>query len=164
MNGLSRKPRSSLVIWRIGQFGTHRPTVGCVYFDRAMTRTVRTFRMLVFVLTAAGLVANGAGFVPALCAADEVKQQPAGCCQRHTMSETNAGCSHACCQTQAPKPEQNSSDRSNRNQDRIDGKAGWVAVALIDLSPGLRVERYGSSLAPASGSPSLVTQHVRMQT
>jgi hypothetical protein len=127
-----------------------------------MWNTVRTIRVAALMLAGLGLLANGV--VAAPCARGVLTNEARDCCHGNAQGHS-AGCSHACCQSPASKPERTTPGTSRSTLERIDGKAGWVAATVLAVTSGDRLERHGLSPdVPTSGSPSLITQHVRLQT
>jgi hypothetical protein len=83
------------------------------------------------------------------------------CCQVEAKSTC---CGTTCCEARAPRQEQSQPDQSRPSNDRpSDGKATWIGYGTGDVLLS-RPNRLESSLdVPVSGSPSLITQHVRLQ-
>ncbi|MCA9068045.1 MAG: hypothetical protein KDA84_03945 [Planctomycetaceae bacterium] len=84
------------------------------------------------------------------------------CCQAETGSEC---CGTTCCETPTPKPVQAPINSTKRvDDDPRSGKLGWVPLAMPIHDAKENVVRNHAALAvPASGSLSLVTQHIRLQ-
>ena len=69
-----------------------------------------------------------------------------------------------CCEVPAPLQERPQSDQAKPSSDRRgDGDANWYRVTLQNANLGHLTRRGSPPAVLASGSPSLITQHIRLQ-
>jgi len=130
-----------------------------------MSLHLNPFRTLLLALVAMGIAVNGSP-VAAPCAggiARAGKLDGCGnCCG--LVGETAGGhCTRACCQSPDSVPDVPKSAPVPIRLDLVDATARLVDDALFGIG-GLQERRSFGPAVPTSGTPSLVTHHVRLQT
>ena len=122
-----------------------------------MNFTTTTTRILLVPLLAVGLLAGGFA-TPALGSTAGGKE----CCPATVVN--SACCGLSCCQAPAPQPDRSAAEHSKRISDHpADGKIGWAGSFTLDGDHGQTAIGGRPFGVPASGSPSLIAQHVRLQ-
>ncbi len=123
--------------------------------EMEMNATTFTTRLLLLPLLALGLVFSGFTMPT-----NGAVASPGECCQ----TKVKTCCGMTCCETPTPQQQRPRSDQTKPSNERpSDGQSSWSGITLRYGSLG-RAERYASPMAvPTSGSPSLITQHIRLQ-
>jgi hypothetical protein len=113
--------------------------------------------MLLVPLLAVGLLAGGFA-TPVLGSTASGKE----CCPATVVN--SACCGLSCCQAPAPQPDRSATEHSKRTTDRsTDGKIAWASLFTLDRDHRQTAVGGRQFGVPASGSPSLIAQHVRLQ-
>jgi len=163
-----KTPQHAIRLLVLGPLKKVSGTLSALHFRAVSKRSESSrhlFQLVVMALAAAGLVLNGFPVRPALCGISDALQAPAGCCPQ-PVAVDSARCGHTCCRAPAQKSESPPFDPARlANHRNFDGSDATADVALSDMSPETRLDRLQfAGAVPISRSPSLVDQHVRLQT
>jgi hypothetical protein len=112
-------------------------------------------------LVAPALLAGTAFEVPLAAAKGENVARGTSCCGQLA----SRCCESACCGMPANPSERSPSNPPSRSNDRLqDGKLVWSSFSdgVATMNTGLTLRRF-SEILPTSGSPSLVSEHIRLQ-
>lgn len=131
------------------------------YHSTTMNTFSPTTRFLYVLLMAFSVVMGGMSEPTLAARACSTGYSEMSCCSHVRVGE----CGMACCQAPEPVPQQAPADELNQLRDRSsDGKLTWVATPKERIGSAGLARRCVRSLAvPASGSPSLITQHICLQ-